>query len=78
MKELIERYGTSGMVAIGGREFPVINIPMMSDEKWQRLAREHAVHSFIVCNGREPASVEEAVMWQRAAIAEWEREAAYI
>ena len=73
MNELIEKYGTSGMITVKGIEFPIIDIPMMSDEKWQELARENAVHNFKKCNKREPVSVEEAVNWQRRRVAEIER-----
>lgn len=78
MEKLIEKYGVLGTVAVGELEFPVINIPMMPDETWHRLARENAVHNYTVQNGREPGSVEEAVRWQRAFIAERERKAARI
>ena len=70
MGELIERYGTSGTVAIGGREFPVLDIPMMSDETWHRLSVENAVHNFTTQYGREPESVDEALVWQRSLVAE--------
>lgn len=70
MEELIERYGISGTVAIGGREYPVLDIPMMSGETWHRLSRENAVHNFTVKYGREPVDVEEALVWQRALVAE--------
>lgn len=52
-----------------GGIYPVIDIPMMSDEHWQELAKEHAVHNYIKENGHEPASVEIACTWQRARIA---------
>lgn len=70
MEKLIGQYGTSGTVAVGEWEFPVINIPMMSDETWHRLAEENAVHNFTVQNGREPVDVDEALAWQRGFIAE--------
>lgn len=40
MQKLIDKYGIIGMVKISGteNEVPVINFPMMSDEKWQQLA----------------------------------------
>lgn len=73
MKELIEKYGISETVTVEEREFFVLNIPMMTDERWQELARENAIHNFTVQNGREPECVEEAVRWQRAFIAELEK-----
>lgn len=71
--ELIEKYGTSGMITVKGIEFPIIDIPMMSDEKWQKLAEENAVHNFKKYNKREPVSVVEAINWQRQRVAERER-----
>lgn len=64
---------------IAGREYPVIgyvnapqtgrvplvDMPMMSDEEWERTARENAVHNFTMKFGRSPETVEEAVEWQR-------------
>lgn len=50
-------------------QIPVYDIPMMSDECWQELATENAVHKFCKINGREPESVEEAVEWQRERVA---------
>ena len=50
-------------------QIPEYDIPMMSDERWQELATENAVHKFRKINGREPESVEEAVEWQRERVA---------
>lgn len=47
---------------------PIINIPMISDERWQQLAQEQAVKHFRERNGREPISVEEALKDERAYI----------
>ena len=52
-----------------GVDVPLLDIHMMSDEHWQELARENAVHNFRRAKGREPASVEEAVKWQRERVA---------
>lgn len=45
---------------------PLVDLPMMSDEEWNRTARENAVHNYIRKFGHPPESVEEAVEWQRA------------
>ncbi len=55
-----------------GQVVPLLDIPMMSDEKWQQLAQEQAVHNYIRENGREPESVEAAFQWQREWIASME------
>lgn len=68
MQELIAKYGVSGTVKVEGQELPIINVPMMSDERWQQLARENAVSNYIKTFGTDPESVEVAVKWQRARI----------
>ena len=47
-----------------GVAVPLLDIPMMSDEKWQQSARENAVRNYIMAHGKEPANVEEAVREQ--------------
>lgn len=66
---------------IGGKEYPVIgyvksdvvpydvplvDIPMMSDERWNELARQNAVENYIREFGKAPENTEDAVRWQRA------------
>ena len=69
-------------IEVGGMRFPVIGqverkngdivplieINMMSDERWQQLAAESAVKHFREWYGREPESVQEAFEGQRAYI----------
>ena len=43
----------------------VLEIPQMSDERWQELARKNAVRNYTRETGREPESVAQAVAWQR-------------
>lgn len=43
----------------------VLEIPQMSDERWQELARKNAVRNYTRENGREPESVAQEVAWQR-------------
>lgn len=40
MQELINRYGVLETRVIKGQAVPVLNIPMMSDERWNQLAAE--------------------------------------
>ena len=70
MNEIIEKYGTAGTITVGEQEFPLVNIPMMSDETWQKLAIENAVRNFTIINGRTPVDGDEAEKWHRAFIAE--------
>jgi len=52
-----------------GDKIPLIDIPMISDERWQELAKEKAVDNYIRENGTQPESTEDACRWQR----EWIR-----
>ena len=40
MQKLIDKYGIAEVVTIKGHPLPVLDIPMMSDEEWQRITRE--------------------------------------
>ena len=68
MDELLKKYGTSGNVTINGSSFPVLDIPMMTDERWHQLAKENAVSNYKRENGKDPESVDAAVEWQRKMI----------
>lgn len=70
IEELIEQYGACGTVVTGEQEFPIIDIPMMSDERWKQLAEESAVKHFQEWYGRKPESVQEAFEAQRKFIRE--------
>lgn len=48
-----------------GVDVPLLDIPMMDDDRWQQLARENAVHNYTKHFGHAPKDVETAVMWQR-------------
>lgn len=56
-----------------GAIVPLIEINMISDERWQQLAAEGAIKHFREWHGREPESVLEALEAQRAFIRELER-----
>lgn len=66
MQQLINEYGTLGVAKAPGSEIevPIINLPMMSDDQWQQLARENAVRNYLKEFGRKPDSVAVAVQWQ--------------
>ncbi len=57
-----------------GETVPLIEINMMSDERWQQFVEEGAVKHFREWYGREPESVQEALDAQRALIERLERE----
>jgi len=49
---------------------PLVDIPMMSDERWEELCRESAVKHYTDAFGHAPESVDTALAWEqgRAAI----------
>lgn len=60
------KYTVIGKVEMkNGMEVPLLDIPMMSDERWNELAGQQAVKHYIRENGEEPGSVESALKWQR-------------
>ena len=63
-----ERYAQIGKIKTLTGELPVLEVPQMSDERWQELAKENAVRNYTRENGRKPESVEQAVAWQRNVI----------
>ena len=48
---------------------PLVDMPMMSDEEWQRDADEQVVENYTRINSRPPESLEAAYAWQREWIA---------
>lgn len=50
-----------------GSVIPVVDIPMMSDERWNELALQNAVKNYTREVGHPPKTFEEATQWQ----AEW-------
>lgn len=53
-----------------GDALPVLDILMMSDERWQELAAEQAVKHYTEKHGYAPESVQQAFEWQRIWIAQ--------
>ena len=47
---------------------PLVDMPMMSDERWNELCRESAVKHYIDAFGHGPDSVEEALRLEHEAI----------
>lgn len=48
-----------------GAAVPVLDIPMISDERWVQIARENAVQNYIREHGHEPMDPKKAYKWQR-------------
>lgn len=44
---------------------PLVDLPMMSDERWNELCRESAVKHYTAAFGHAPDSVEEALKWDQ-------------
>lgn len=70
----ISGYQVIGQIETPEGVFPLVDIPMMSDERWQQLATEGAVKHFREWYGREPETVQEALDAQRAFIERLDRE----
>lgn len=65
-------------LGVGSREFPVlgyawspvygnvplVNLPQVSDEGWNKLAEQNAVKNYTQELGHPPRTVKEAVEWQ--------------
>ena len=44
---------------------PLVDIPQMSDENWQKAAERNAVDNYTREHGKPPESPETALKWQR-------------
>lgn len=44
---------------------PLVDLPMMSDERWNELFRESAVKHYTETFGHAPDNVEEALRWEQ-------------
>lgn len=47
---------------------PPVDLPMMSDERWEELCRERAVKHYTTAFGHAPDCVETALQWEREEI----------
>lgn len=47
-----------------GAVVPLVGIPQMSDEKWQKAAARNAVDNYTREHGKPPESSETALKWQ--------------
>ena len=65
------KYKVEDIVKIPGiaRGIPLLDIPVMSDEEWEKRAKENAVSNYRRETGRDPESIECALRWQRARFA---------
>ena len=58
MKKITECYETIGTVKVADREIPILDIKLMSDEQWKRLAVENAISNYTKAFGHVPESTE--------------------
>lgn len=63
-------YEVIGHVKTRGGLVPIVDMPMMSDEEWQKGAIKNAVDNYIKKFGKEPESERIAVEWQEKVCAE--------
>lgn len=68
MKRAIERYEVIGSREINGSSVPVLDIPQMTDDEWNKKSSELAVIHFCQRHGREPEDLQEALDDERAFI----------
>lgn len=54
-----------------GAQIPLIDRPLMSDERWQELAVESAVNHYIQRHGMPPTDVNTALIEERRVIHEF-------
>ena len=57
-------YSVIGTVSVKMEDGSKEDLPM-TDERWQELAIENAVHNYTREHGRAPESTEQALKWQR-------------
>lgn len=51
-------YPVVGLVETEVGTFPLLDIPMMSDERWQQLTRENTVHNYTQVNDKKTNSAK--------------------
>lgn len=44
---------------------PLVDIPMMSDERWEELCRENAIKHYTEAFGHAPESADVALEWEK-------------
>lgn len=66
---MIQEYRVSGYIKTGGVVLPVLDIPQMSDNEWNRRAREQAARQYQEETGQEPESIDQAISWLQDKIA---------
>ncbi len=62
--------GRAGGATERTAKVPVFNMRIMSDQEWEAGARGNAIHNYKKTFGKNPESVDIAVKWQRARVAE--------
>ena len=65
-KILDREYPVTGYVTAPGiGTVPLVDLPMMSDERWEELCREGSVRHYAAVFGCPPESVETAMKWEQ-------------
>ena len=58
-------YAVDGYITSkAGAVVPLVDIPQMSDENWQKAAERNAVDNYTREHGKPPESSETALKWQ--------------
>ena len=72
MKILGRSYPVLGQIKVkdSDRTIPLVDMPMVSDEQWNKGSAENAVQNYRKEFGRDPESIDQAVEWQRRRVDE--------
>lgn len=61
-----KEYPVTGLAKFGDSTFPIVDIPMMSDERWNELCKESTMHNYEKYSGKGKApDYETALKWEK-------------
>ena len=68
---MIFKYPIIGYQKVGKNKYiPIIGIPIMSDEEWQKECKRQAVKSYLKHFRKPPDNINVALDWQQQKIAD--------
>ena len=68
-----ENYPITGYIEVEGRHVPALDVPQISDDRWQQEARFSAESRFWDAHGFAPRDTAQALQWQADRSAELEK-----
>lgn len=66
-------YPITGYIEVEGRHVPALDVPQISDDRWQQEARFSAESRFWDAHGFAPRDTAQALQWQADRSAELEK-----